>query len=50
VSIVIKAKLAKSIPILKANKTNTRSNINFEDNSRVNSRFNSRVNSRIAVS
>jgi hypothetical protein len=38
VSVVTKAKLAKSIPILKANKTNTRSNINFKINSRVNSR------------
>jgi hypothetical protein len=38
VFIVTKAKLAKSIPILKANKTNTKSNINFKINSRVDSR------------
>jgi hypothetical protein len=46
VSLAIKAKLAESIPMLKANKIDAGFDIDFE----VDSKVNSKVNSRVAVS
>jgi hypothetical protein len=43
VSLATKAKLAKSIPVLKANKIDARSNINSEVDSKVDSKVDSRV-------
>jgi hypothetical protein len=47
VSLATKAKLAKSIPILKANKIDASFDIDFEVNSKVNSEVNSKVNSKV---
>jgi hypothetical protein len=47
VSLVTKAKLAKSIPMLKANKIDASFDINSEVNSKVDSEVNSEVDSKV---